>query len=164
MEMIIKIVLYTRIDKGDYKMGLFSLKKKTYATTTTTVSEQDAVLDHILKVFFDFKGNYTDKIVSIGIYPSKKVSGYVAFDIIIVLNGKVNHLQSKETSEMLEFFEIVDDDGSFQTLECTRNTFEDANNSTYVDKKLKAYVKHFMQENPSVNFDLSKTGAQIRFW
>lgn len=145
-------------------MGRFHLFKRKPCDTTEDIFEQDTIFEHILKVFFDFKDKYPNKVVAIDIYPSKRITGYVAFDITFVLDGNVNYLQSTETSEMLEFFELVDDDGTFQTFGCTRNTFEKANNYAYVDQKIKAYVKHFMKENPSRNFDLSKTGAKMMFW
>lgn len=129
-----------------------------------TIDDVDAIFEHKLKVFFNFKDKYPDKIVSIFIYPSKFVTEDVAFDITFVLDGKINYLQSAETSELLEFFELIDADCSFQTFGCTHNTFEKASSSAYVDQKIKAYVRHFMKENPNRNFDLSKTGANIMFW
>ena len=145
-------------------MGLFHLFKRKPCDTTEDIFEQDTVFEHILKVFFDFKDKYPDKIVSIGIYPSNSITGYVAFDITFILDGNVNYFRSTETTEMLEFFKLVEDDGTFQTFECTRNTFEEANNRVYVDQKIKAYVKHFMKENPTRDFNLSKMGATIMFW
>lgn len=145
-------------------MGLFDLFKSKPLVTTDNTFEQDDIFEHILKVFFDFQDKYPDRIVSMGIYPSKKITECVAFDITFILDGKVDYLPSIETSEMLEFFELVDYDGTFQTFECTRSTAEEANNYMYVEKKLKSYVKHFMQENPSRKFDLSKAGATIKFW
>ena len=54
-------------------MGLFNLFKK--EETAGLPYEKDAVFEHILNIFFDFKDKYPDKIVSLGIYPSEKIVG-----------------------------------------------------------------------------------------
>lgn len=144
-------------------MGLFDLFKKDHNTRSNIVTA-DAVFERILNVFFAFKDKFPDKIVSLYIYPSRKITGYVAFDIIFIFDGKINWYQSKETNEMLDFFTPIEDDGSFMTFEYVHNTFEESNNHNYIDSKLKACIKHYMQLNPTRKFDLSRTGANIKYW
>lgn len=159
--MIMNNVQFIRI--GRFIMGLFDLFKKDHNTHNNDFVE-DAVFEHILNVFFAFKDKFPDKIVSLDIYPSRKITGYVAFDISFFLDGKISWYQSKETNEMLEFFKLIEDDGTFMTFEYVHNTFEESNNRNYIDSKLKSYIKHFMQLNPTRNFDLSRTGANIKYW
>ena len=146
-------------------MGLFNLlfKKKEMDTSSDT-QEKDNVFEHILRVFFEFKDKFPDKIISILIYPSRSICEYVAFDITFLFDGKIAWYKSNETNNVLEFFELVEDDGHIQTFRCVHNTFEPTNNYDYVNKKIKACVRHFSEENPGRNFDLSKTGATITFW
>ncbi len=143
-------------------MGLFNLFKK--EETASLPYEKDAVFEHILNIFFDFKDKYPDKIVSLGIYPSEKFVGDVAFDICFIFDGNIKYYTSNETNEMLEFYQIVEDDGTFMTFQCTHNTFENAKSLEYTIKKLKAYVQSFMNAHPSRKFDFSSHGAVIRFW
>jgi hypothetical protein len=124
----------------------------------------DAVFEHILKAFFEFRDKHSQKIVSLQIFPSKMHQEDVAFDISFVFEGNVRRYNTNEAREMLEYFDVVEDDGSFQTLTCIHNTFESSSSHAYKDKKIKECVKHFMKNNPNRDFNLSKTGAEIRYW
>ncbi len=137
--------------------------QESYSTSTHNTAK-DAVFEHILNVFFNFKDVFPDKIISLLIFPSKKAVGEVAFDITFLLDGKIKYLISDETNELLEYFKLTEDDGCIQTFEYTYNTFEKTNNRNYVDKKIKSCISCYMNDNPTRKFDLSQTGAKIMFW
>ena len=141
-------------------LNLFSRKQN----DQFNACEEDVVFEHILRTFFNFKDKYADKIVALHIFPSKKVEGYVAFDISFIFDGNINWYKSEETSEMLEFFDLVEDNAGFMTYECVHNTFEQSSNYTYIHMKLKACVRNFMNSNPNIQFDLSGVGAVIKYW
>lgn len=141
-------------------MGLFDRFKKNKEYESF---EKDALFEHILKVFFEFRDKYPDKVFSLHILPSKRVSGYVAFDILCVFSGNVNWLDSPEARELLEYFTAEEDNGGFQTLLHVYNSYKESSDAAYVDKAIKGYVRNFMNDNPDRRFDLTSTGAKINF-
>lgn len=143
-------------------MGLFDFFKKT--NTDNNVYEVDGVFEHILDVFFAFEEKYENRIVSLQIFPSRKVTGYVAFDIVFIFDGDIKAFKSSETEEMLEYFNVIEIDETLMTFECIRNTYEKSTNYEYIDKKLKSYVKHYMSLNQNIKFNLNKSGATIQYW
>ncbi len=141
-------------------MGLFDRFKK---NNDYDSFEKDALFEHILKVFFDFRDKYSDKVYSLHIHPSRRVTGYIAFDVRFVFSGKVEWQTSSETSELLEYFAVEEDNGGFQTLLYVYNSYKESSDPAYVDRVIKGYVRNFMKDNPNRVFDLSSTGAKIDF-
>lgn len=126
--------------------------------------EEDIVLENILNVFFAFKDKFPDKVVSLHLNQSRSIHNYIAFDVCFFLDGKIEFYKSIEAAELLNFFSLTEDDGTFQTYEYTRNTLKQPKNTDDIDQLLKSHIKHYMAQHPTRVFDLSKNGAVIRFW
>ena len=132
--------------------------------TGSTSTDEEAGFEHVLNVFFSFKNTCPDKIIYLSISPSRRERGYVAFDIHFMYDGNIAWYPSNEANEMLQLFEMIKDEGSIQEFVCVYNTFEKSSNHAYIDQKVKSFVTLYMRKNPHIKFDLSGTGAKIKYW
>ena len=131
---------------------------------STQQNTEYVILDMELDNFFAFRDKFPDRVISLHINRADIDSSFLHLRIIFLLDGQLNFCNSAESRKLQESFSLIDADNHICTYEfiyCTGKTFKNDKSS---DSFIKSYVKQYMAIRPARNFDISKTGAQIRYW